>query len=471
MRIKLSEVDQGLLAACAEGDVSAVRAALESRADPNVTDARGVTALHRACDGGASGRDRALIVRALLDAGAGPYALDDERRPIATTDLKSALLLRNAQRSETPKPLVLYRGDEHPLLPWILQFAPEAEAVGARTHWTEVEPERRPLGPQRDDDTPPSPCDLFAEVSAEVPHGMAVSFQLSESIASNDTVRHELLGRPQNFGREYRLRYGYHTDATLEACWRALPRWRPVYRWSDLVRRFATPTINAVENTLERVRERAEMRARSPFGATWTIVDAHGLARGGRLEPSVAQDEVQEWVWYLSRLGFLSWNELDHRIARALVAGNGPIVIDGVLDTSDVSVDRHRRLREWLSEQSVSEHEQLRAALFSGHFCVRWTGREAWVATRSIEALTAALTDRPTHPRAFQLLAMLLFQWLKSLPGAQDKARALWEHAAPKLDEDAVVALLERDAARFSPWVAPHAQRYSDAVRARLVEP
>jgi hypothetical protein len=78
MRTGRSEVDEGLLAACVEGDVRRVRAALESHADPNVTDARGVTALHR------------------------------------------------ARRSETPKPLVLYRGDEHPLLAWLLQFAPEA---------------------------------------------------------------------------------------------------------------------------------------------------------------------------------------------------------------------------------------------------------------------------------------------------------------------------------------------------------
>ncbi len=468
----LKGVEEQLWAACIEGDLPSLRSSLARGADPNARHDDGVTPLHAVCRAPqTSPATRAELVRALLTAGASPYARDDDGHEIECAELKSTLLLRNARHDETPRPLVIFRGDEHPLLPYMLHFEPEAEGVARKTHWTEVEHQRAPLGQRPDQRQTANPCSLFAEASPEVPRGMVVSFQLSESLASNDVLRRELLGREERFGSNYALRYGYHTDATFEQCWRALPRLRPVYRWSDLRRRFAREEPLAVESTLTMVRSRGPQRDYDPFAAHWVIVDAAAVARGDRLPPCVSEDEQAGWCAFFASRDYLQLNELDLRVARSLLDGGGLLTLDTAINASDVSVDRHARFRAWAQAHGASEHELLRAALFSWQFTQRWTGREAWVATRSIEAITAALIDRPPHAAALQRVLILLTKWLKQFTTAPQKAADLWEHVRPRVSDDAVVAMLERDRALFESWVAPHANALGDAVRARLAAP
>ncbi|MDP3278383.1 MAG: ankyrin repeat domain-containing protein [Deltaproteobacteria bacterium] len=472
-------IDQALFDACQVGDVDRIRQALRDGADPNARAATGSTPLHTLLDQGTFD-DRSAAAKILLAAGAGPHARTDAGVRVTSTHLKTNLLLRNARRGDdSPPPLVLYQGAEHPLFEFILEFAPDAREVGERVHWATVKPARKPLGPEVDADEVLTLCDLYPEVSPEVPDGMTVSFQLAETFGSNDKLRMEFLGQNIPFGGDYSLDFGYHTDASYEQAWRALPKHREVLRLSDLQRRFASPEIRPEETTDRLVEELKLLVASNYYVSDLSdeLAAANILSLGQlqailacQIAPSTLPSPqlTRSLTDHLSYYDILGWNDSDHRIAACLAHGDGLALLDAAIDCSDISVDRHAHFRALMQRFGSTESELLHAVLQGWRIGHRWTGRELWVITRPIEQLVSALTDPTLTPQALQRVLTILALWMSRVPLATGKARALWEAIQPQATEAQVLAMLKRKVEFYRAWIEPYASQYSPAVRAVL---
>lgn len=241
-----------LLEACRAGDVETALRLLADGADPNERDAQGATPLHLACAAAVPATARASLVRALLHAGAGPFARDDGGSPVSSDERKTAAMLSAARRRTSPPPIVIFLGREHPLLHYFTEAMPECKALADKLCCIEY----RGAEDRRDW---PTPFSLVEEKSPDVPFGVPVVLKLGLSWAGHDALRRQLLPRDDD---GFVVRGGPHNDARFEACWRQLPRSRETLRFEDLRRRHrvsprpAAATFDALDALL---RSRAEV--------------------------------------------------------------------------------------------------------------------------------------------------------------------------------------------------------------------